>query len=365
MEFDKLNNEKYIYSHGSDELIKILYDFPGQFKKAEHIIRNIPLRFEKKYKNILILGVGNPATTVYRLMESVSSNNIKVPISISSSKELPTWVNSETMVIAISHSGNTREILNAITEVTDRGIKVYAITTGGRLKERFSGNKYVTLIEYSEKLLPRMSIGYAYVFLTSLLASADLLSVKGFQKNGPLGDAWDDIENELLIFTRELMPEIKLNDNIAKKLAVNLYNNIPVIYGCNKITAVISYRFKTEICATSKMLAHFNRIPEINHDEIEGWEMDQELRRKFIILFIKDSNTSETMLKRIEILKGIFLEKDIKYEEVEITGENELVIAFKGLFLAIWTSLYLAVLYDVNPVSIDLVDNIKRRLGEK
>lgn len=365
MEFDKLNNEKFIYSHSSDELIKILYDFPGQFKKAENIIRNIPLEFEKEYKNILILGIGNPATTVYRLMESISLNNIRVPISISSSKELPTWVNSETLVIAISHSGNTREILNAISEVAGRGIKVYAITTGGRLKERFSNNKFMTIIEYSEKLLPRMSIGYAYVFLTDILADAGLLSVKGFHEDKPLGNAWDDIENELLAFTKELMPEIKINDNIAKKLAINLYDNIPVIYGCNKITTVISYRFKIEICATSKMFAHFNRIPEINHDEIEGWEMDQEFRRKFIILFIKDNNTSNAMLKRIEILKGIFLEKDIKYEEVKITGENELVTAFKGLFLAIWTSLYLAVLYDANPVSIDLVDSIKKRLGEK
>lgn len=210
-----------------------------------------------------------------------------------------------------------------------------------------------------------MSIGYAYVFLTGILASANLLSVKGFQKDEPPGEAWEDIEKELLVFTKELMPEIKINDNVAKKLAINLYNNIPVVYGCNKITTVISYRFKTEICATSKMFAHFNRIPEISHDEIEGWEMDKELRRKFIILFIKDKNLSNSMLKRIEILKGIFLEKDIKYEEVFISGENELVIAFKGLFLAIWTSLYLAILYDVNPVSIDLVDIIKNRLGEK
>ncbi|MDD3520534.1 MAG: SIS domain-containing protein [Actinomycetota bacterium] len=363
MVFDRLNNEKFIYSHGTDELIRILDDFPRQFKKAEKIIRNITFDFENEYKNILILGVGNPATTAYRLIESVSSNNIRVPVSISASKDLPTWISNETLVIAISHSGNTREILNAIDAVAQKGIKVYAITTGGKLKERFSDNELVTIIEYSEKLLPRMSIGYAYVFLTGILASADLLSVKGFQKNGPLSDTWSDIENELLSFTKELLPLIKINDNIAKKLGIILYNNIHVVYGCNKITAVISYRFKTEICATSKMFAHFNRIPEINHDEIEAWEMDQELRKKFIVLLIKDSNTSENMLRRLEILKGIFLEKHIKYEEVDLWGDNELVIAFKGLFLAIWTSLYLAILYEVNPVSIDLIDNIKKRLG--
>jgi glucose/mannose-6-phosphate isomerase len=249
--------------------------------------------------------------------------------------------------------------------VASKGIKIYAITTGGALKERFKDDKNVTIIEYSEKSLPRMSTGFAYVFLTGILARADLLSVKGFRKNDPLNLMWDDIENELFQYTRELMPEIKISNNIAKKLAINLYNNIPVIYGCNKITAVISYRFKTEICTMSKMFAHFSRIPEINHDEIEGWEMDKELRRKFMILFIKDCNTSDMMLKRIEILKGIFLEKDIKYEEIEIHGKNELIIAFKGIFLAIWTSLYLAILYNVNPISIDLVDNIKKRLDEK
>jgi len=108
LEFDKLDNEKLIYSQSSEELIKILYDFPKQFKKAEGILRSLTLKFEKGYRNVLILGVGNPATTVYRLMESVSSNNIKVPISMSSSKELPTWIGKDTLVVAISHSVNTR-----------------------------------------------------------------------------------------------------------------------------------------------------------------------------------------------------------------------------------------------------------------
>jgi len=57
LEFDILNNEKYIYSHSSKELIDILYEFPKQFKKAEKIFSSYNIELKSDYKNILILGV--------------------------------------------------------------------------------------------------------------------------------------------------------------------------------------------------------------------------------------------------------------------------------------------------------------------
>ena len=363
LEFDILDNERYIYSHSSKDLINMLYEFPKQLKKAEKLFSRHDIKLNKDYYNILILGAGNPANSAFRLIKSAKENKLKVPVSFCSSDNIPAWVSKKTLVIAISHSGNTYEVLQSVDEVLKKDINVIAITTGGKLKEKYSQNDNVQFAMYSENLLPRIAVGYAYVLLIEILSKAELIEVSGIKKNDMSDSRWDDVENTLFEYTRQLMPEIKINNNPAKRIAINLYNNIPVIYGCNKITELISYKFKTELCATSKIFSHFNTIPDINHDEIEAWEMDHESRLKFIILFITDKDASTKILKRIEILKGIFLEKDIKFEEIIFDDKNDIVKAFKGIFLASWVSLYLAVLNNVDPVSINLVDLIKKRLG--
>ena len=43
-------------------MIKVLYDFPRQFKAAENIIRREKLSFDKKFKNALIPGVGGSSS---------------------------------------------------------------------------------------------------------------------------------------------------------------------------------------------------------------------------------------------------------------------------------------------------------------
>lgn len=363
MEFEILNNSKRFLSSDVSELVNVLYEFPKQFKKAEQIIRGTQLNLKKNYSNILILGNGNPAHTAYRLLKASSENRLKVPVEICSSKMIPSWVNSKTLVIAVTHSGKTIDVINAVDEILKMDIEVIIITTGGKIREKFASSQKVQFILYAEKLLPRLAVGYAYVLLIGILSRANLITVSGIKRNGPLGLIWDDIENELFQFTRELMPEIKIENNIAKKLAINLYDTIPVLYGCNKITEAISYRFKIELNATSKMFAHFNMIPEIEHDEIVAWEMNPQLRKKFFILFIIDDNADKEILERINILKNIFLERAVSYDEIHITGQNETVKAFRGIFISIWTSIYLAILNNVNPVEINLVDDIKKRIG--
>ena len=135
-----------------------------------------------------------------------------------------------------------------------------------------------------------------------------------------------------------------------------------MIYGCNRITGTIGYRFKTQLCMVSKILAHYNTLPEINHDEIVGWEMKQDLRDKFSVLFLTDRDEIGNMRSRIELFQGIFLEKNIRYEEIELDGQNYVVKAFKGFYLADWISLYLATINNVDPNAITLVDKIKSRL---
>jgi glucose/mannose-6-phosphate isomerase len=356
-----LDNEKMILESIPEKMIKVLYNFPRQFKAAENIIRREKLSFNKKFKNAIILGVGSSSNVVYRLINSIEIDRVNIPIFLCSRSTMPSWVNKDTLVVAVTHSGNSIEVLEAVDKALKLGTDVVAITTGGKLKKIASNNKDIRLIEYESDTISRMVVGYIYVFVLNILNKAGAVDICSDRKERLLGIDWNEVENALSGLSRELSPDVRTNKNIAKRTAVNLFGNIPIIYGSSMLTGTVGYRLKSQICLNSNNFAHLNTIPELDHDEIAAWGMKHELRNKFFVLFITDKDSREETLRRVEILKGILLEKRINFEEIILEGLNDAIKGFSGIFLADWISVYLAVLNNVDPTSSTLLDLMKTR----
>ena len=109
-----LDNEKAVLDRIPKKMIDILYDFPNQFKTAENIIRKTELSFDRKYKNAIILGVGSSSNTAYRLITSMEINKLNIPIFLFMKATIPPWVDEDTLVIAVSHSGNSIEVIEGV-----------------------------------------------------------------------------------------------------------------------------------------------------------------------------------------------------------------------------------------------------------
>ena len=360
-----LDNEKKIFEIIPQKMVDILYDFPKQFKIAENVIRKLKLSFDRKYKNALILGVGNSSNTAYRLIYSIEINRSKIPIVLFSKATIPSWVNEDTLVVAVCHSGNSNEVLTAVDKVLELGVEVIAVTAGGKLKAKAMDNKNIRLISYEADIISRMAVGYIYVFLVNILNKAGALDICSDRKECLVGIDWDEVENAIFELSRELGPDIKTYKNVAKKTAVNLFNNIPVIYGSNSLTGAVSFRLKNQICMNSNNFAHFNTLPEMDHGEIAAWEMKYELRNKFFVLFITDKDSKISTIRRVEILKGILIEKGINFEEIILEGPSDAVKGFAGIFLADWISIYMAALNNVDPTKSKLLDLMKSRFERR
>ncbi len=363
-QLDLLDNEKQIFEIIPPRVIEVLNEFPSQFKIAEDLITGIKLSFKKEYKNVLILGVGISSNVAYKLLESININKLKIPVIFNSKQTIPLWVDKDTLVIAISHSGNSTEVANAVDKALKSGIKVFAITTGGKLKNKATHNKNIVLIQYKAEVESSMAVGYFYVFLVNILVRAGVLDICSDEKDCPLGIDWDGIEESIYEDSRQLGPDVKTYKNIAKRIAIRLHQHIPIIYGSNRITETIGYRLKSQICFNSNNFAHYHAIPEIIHSEISAWGMKHELREKFIMLFITDIDLIKESKTQVETLKTIFLERSIEFEEIMIDGKNDAIKSFGGIYLADWISIYLALLNGVDPDSPKLTDLMKNKLEQ-
>jgi glucose/mannose-6-phosphate isomerase len=362
---DLLDNEKKIFENIPQDFINTLYDFPKQFKKAEDVLEKIKLPAGKKINNVLILGVGISTIVAFKLLDAININRLNKPVIICTKRKIPSWVNKNTLVIASSHSGNSSEVLETVDESLKSGARVIAITNGGKLKSRAVHNKNIQLVEYGYPVESRMALGYIYVLITGILNRLDVIEICSDLKECMLGIEWDEVEEIIFEYSRMLGPDVKTYKNPAKITAINLFKNIPVIYGSNRVTDAVSYRLKSQICINSNNLAHYNTIPEMSHSEISAWEMNHDLREKFFVLFVTDGDLNKKSKTEVEIIKGLLMEKGVNFEELILDGPNDAAKSFKGVFLADWISIYLAILNNVDPVNSKLVDSIKNRLTNK
>ncbi len=362
---DLLDNEKRVRESIPGKMLEVLYSFPKQFKSAENNLKNKNISFDRKFKNVLIVGMGSSTTVAYRLINSIEIDRANIPIFLCSRPTIPSWVNKDTLVIAVTHSGNSIEVIEAVDKALEIGAHIVAITTGGKLKEKALSdkNKNIMLIEYSADILSRMAVGCIYVYITDILKLAGAVEICGPKKDYMLGIDWAEVEKLLTHLSEDLGPDIKTSRNIAKRTAVNLFETIPIIYGSNMLTGAIAYRLKSQICLNSSNFAHFNTIPELDHDEIAAWGMRRELRKNFFVLFLTDKDSKEETRRRVGILKGILLEKKINFEEITLEGANDAIKGFSGVLLADWITTYLAVLNKVDPTSSYLLDLMKSRFA--
>ena len=116
--------------------MKTLIDnFPSNLKDALEIASRNPL--EKTYpefNNILVCGLGGSGIGG-KLVAGWLTNELDIPINFCQDYTLPKYVNTKTLVIASSYSGDTEETLSAVEQAHEKGAYIIAVTSGGQLAE--------------------------------------------------------------------------------------------------------------------------------------------------------------------------------------------------------------------------------------
>jgi glucose/mannose-6-phosphate isomerase len=154
---------------------------------------------------------------------------------------------------------------------------------------------------------------------------------------------------------------VPMIENPAKKLAWELRLTIPVVYGFRQYRAV-AVRFKSELNENSKIPAKWENFPELNHNDIVGWEATSKLTKKFTVVLIRDEDEPPEISNRIEATKKLSLPKARKVLEVKTRGKTTLAKMFSVLFLGDMTSVYLAILLGVDPAPVKIITAMKKEM---
>jgi len=337
-------------------MLDILLRFPLACKEAVEIGDNFsPDAHKADFKNVVFSGLGGSAIGA-DLIRSYLADTAKVPIFVNRNYTLPRFVDSQTLVFCCSYSGNTEETLSAYSQAKTQGARIVVVTSGGKIEERARGDGVACLI-IPGGLPPRTALSYS--FFGPLLAISKLKVI-----DNPRQDAEKAIE-ELTRLRDVLSPGIGVSQNRAKEIAGLLYDKFPLIYAAADFIDVVALRWRGQLAENSKTLASHHLFPELNHNEIVGWEFPERLLKDSVLVILRDEEDHDRIKKRMDITKQIISKKADRIIEINSTGKRRLARIFSLIYIGDMVSFYLAILNGVDPTPVEKIDYLKKELAKE
>lgn len=342
-----MNIKNLIKKHDTQDQFKVLIE---SYKQIEYAWQNnIALNslYAENINNIVIAGMGGSAISA-DLLKTFLSDELTLPLLVNRDYALPKFADEKTLVIISSYSGNTEETISCLKDANKNGCKIVVVSTGGWVKD-FASEKNIPWIKLLEGFQPRFALGVSFFTL-----------LKIFQSLGFINEQ-DDVVKEIITLWEQNGIKLSESENVALSFAEELVGFIPLIYSSAKFEA-IGYRLKCQFNENSKLHAFNNIIPELNHNEIIGWEtfLNKQLNAKLIT--ITDSDFHPQILKRFNLTQDILKKKDIDIIVLKSNEKNIKVRIMDLIYLGDWITYYLAVLRGFDPSEIDYINELKKRL---
>ena len=349
-----LDNWALFHEIDPDDMLSRIAGLPQQCHDAWANVQSLELPPEYRQVNkIVVLGMGGSAIGG-DLLRALAESECAVPIAINRDYTVPAFVNAETLVIASSYSGNTEETLSAFKEAGKRGAALLAITTGGKLAQqaRESG---LPLLTFCYKSQPRAALGYSLVSLIGVVQKLSLIASKAA-----------DLEEAVVVMEalqKEIKETVTVTENPAKQLARRLYGHLPVVYGAGYL-AEVARRWKTQFNENSKAWCFYEQLPELNHNAVVGYQFPEELAERIVVVMLSSPLDHPRNKARFQVTQEILAKRGIAYEIIEARGQSPLAQMLSAIHFGDYVSYYLALLYEVDPTPVTVINYLKKRLEQ-
>ncbi|MBI4065476.1 hypothetical protein HY409_03865 [Candidatus Gottesmanbacteria bacterium] len=320
------------------------------------------IKFPKSYDhiyNVVICGMGGSRFTP-RTIKELFRDRIKEPYEINEDYTLPSYVDKDTLVILSSFSGTTAEVLSCGQEALRRGARITGVMKNGESKiASFLKSNGVTGYFFDPKFnpcgQPRIGGGYLLMGHAGLLKSLRLLDLNDSEVTNAIDFA--------RTFSTLLMANVTTDKNQAKQLANTLLDTHPFIV-TSEFLRGFGNGFANQINETAKMISDPRFIPELNHHLMEGLKRPESLHQNGLFVFILSKLYSNVIQKRFRITKEVVEKQNVKNLEISLTGPSKLAQVLESYTLSGYTTFYMAMRYDTDPVAIPWVDYFKTQLAK-
>ncbi len=315
-------------------------------------VGDVPAKLSRSLDNIVLVGMGGSGSAADVLNDWLGPR-LSIPVLVIRDSVLPKFAGRQTLVLAISYSGETLETLAVFRKAVRRGCALGGVASGGRLAT-ICDSLRVPFLRVRQGMVPRAAlspmVGAGAVALESLglvrNVRADLLKA-----------GW-----ELTRLCASLRAEVPGAKNVAKQVALKLNGKLPVVY-CLQRMGSVAHRAKNQFAENSKLLAKYALLPEAGHNEVVAW---QSRDSHAIPVLIRDTEESEQELAFVKAFKAALSSASgTRALEVRTRTFSTLGRLLGPILMIDYVSVYLALLRGVDPTPTAALQKYRQLLSSR
>jgi len=300
-----------------------------------------------KINQIVFAGMGGSGIMGDVFSAILSKTNIHV--SVVKGYHLPKTVDSNTLVVVISISGNTDETLRFLESAKEhQDCKLIVFTAGGKM-EQFCINEKIELRKIEKYHSPRASFpSFLYAILNIL---SPIIPIKN-------DDVYESIKN-LEDIKKKISSENISKNNPALVLA-EWIREIPLIYYPWGLESS-AIRFKNSLQENAKIHVIVENIIESCHNGVVAWEKKSNIQP----IMLKGEDDHSKTKEKYQILATYFKENNIDFKEINSVKGNILSKVISLIYLLDYAAIYKAIINEVDPSPVKTIEYIKNKINEQ
>lgn len=307
---------------------------------------------DERPRSVVIAGVGGSGI-VGDIMVDYCRDSVGLPVMVCRSSRIPKFVGHDTLVVAISYSGETRETIGMFEQSRQAGANVVVVTSGGELLRRSTQQK-VPHVRVAGGMIQRVALPELVAATAFTLNQAGVIPT--------LRTLLDSASSSIRDLMSHIAPLIPVEENPAKQMATALNGRLPLLIGAEENVSALR-RFKNELNENSKVPAIVNTLPEAYHDDVEGLHALQQLSNPQPVILRGNGTSSEMKVgeKLLDVLSQLGLPRAQFFSG---SGNGRFEWLLTAITFGDFVSVYLSALRGVDPSKLNLIPTFRAIRGQ-
>ncbi len=330
--------------------------FPGQLRAGSSIADAAVRRIDPHRPRVFVLvGMGGSAIAG-DLLRILADGEGVVPVHVVRHYDPPSWITPEDFLVFSSYSGETEETLSAFRALKHIGCRAAVLSSGGTLVDR-ARNEGLPVAILPTGFPPRAALGYSFSTLAHIAHHLGVL----VDADRRLTEAAEMVEKKA---ATAFSPDVLQSRNLAKQIAIRLTGHPIMLVANHRTLEPVAWRWKGQFNENSKHLAWVSALPEMNHNEVDGFVNPSAVVGRIAAVLLRDPNDHPRVARRFDWLAAYLKKRDIHVETVMLEGDDPMSRILGGVSLGDFVSYYLALLNGTDPSALPGVTALKRALAK-
>ena len=351
-----LDNHNQFSSLDPQNMLAAIDELPDQLEAAWQLGQSQMLPAWDGLQRVLLTGMGGSAIGA-DLLSAYAAPLAPLPIFVHRDYGLPAWAKGpQTLVIASSHSGNTEETLTGFEAALESGCRILAIATGGKLAAatRKAASAEHVFWSFEHHGQPRAAVGFSFGLLLAAMARLHLIPDPAIELQNAL--------TAMRIQQTHIKSDVPVVQNPAKRMAGQWLGRWVSVLGSG-LLAPVARRWKGQISELAKAWAQFEALPEADHNSLAGTQNPEDLLTHMLAIFLNAPSDHPRNRLRSELTRRGFMVEGINTDTFQATGDTPLAHLWTALHFGDYAAYYLAMLYEMDPTPVTVMENLKQDLA--